>query len=258
MNTKSQFACLTYHALGEHSKKYVVSEGQLHAQLTFLNDEGYVAEGFEQLEARLRLGQGIPRRYAVLTVDDGHESSMRAADLLEKYRCRATFFLTRDRSLMRPGFIRAPDIRELRRRGFSLGTHGTTHRGLTFLSKERCVNEIKESREWLEDVIGEQVRYMAAPGGFINSSVMNLSYEHGYALLGTCNEWMNSPGTMALPCTVNRVNVRRHFSLKSFRHIVEGHLGFYTWRQVRALSLWVPKQLLCRTSAEHEALDPKR
>jgi peptidoglycan/xylan/chitin deacetylase (PgdA/CDA1 family) len=257
MNTKSQFACLTYHAIGERSKKYEVSERQFHAQLAFLNDEGYVVEGFEQLEARLRSSQGIPCPYAVLTVDDGHESSMRAADLLEKYRCRATFFLTRDRSLMRPGFIRAPDIRELRRRGFSLGTHGTTHRALTFLSKERCVNEIKQSREWLEEVIGEQVRYMAAPGGFINSRIIKLTHEQGYVLTGTCNEWMNSLQAMTLPGKVNRVNVRRQFSLKSFRHIVEGHLGFYTWRQVRALSLWVPKQLLRRTSAEHKALDPQ-
>jgi peptidoglycan/xylan/chitin deacetylase (PgdA/CDA1 family) len=241
--TDNKFACLTYHRIGEGTSQYTLSERQLCAQLAFLHSEGYVVEGFEQLEARLRLGQEIPRRYVILTVDDGHESSMWAADLLEKHECRATFFVTRDRCLTRPKFIREPDIRKLRNRGFSLGTHGTTHHGLTFLSTERCRNEIKESREWIEEVIGEQVRYMAAPGGFINSRVMNLAYEQGYALVGTCTEWMNSPETMARPCTVNRVNIRRHFCLRTFRHILEGHVGFYAWRQVRALSLWIPKQL---------------
>jgi peptidoglycan/xylan/chitin deacetylase (PgdA/CDA1 family) len=254
---QNRFACLTYHVIGERSSLYALSESQWRAQLAFLKDEGYVVEGFEQLEARLRLREGMPCRYVILTVDDGHESSMRAADALEQAQFRASFFLTRDRSLKRPGFIRAPDIRELRKRGFSLGTHGTTHAGLTFLSKERCVNEIKQSREWLEDVIGEEVRYMAAPGGFINSRIIKLAYEQGYVLLGTCNEWMNSPQTMTLPCTVNRVNVRRHFSLKTFRRIVKGHLGFYTWRQARALSLWVPKQLLCSSSTERVALNPQ-
>ena len=253
---ENKFACLTYHHIGEGTSQYTVSESQLRAQLAFLHGEGYVVEGFEQLEARLRSGQGVPHRYVILTVDDGFASSMRAADLLEKEGFRASFFLTRDKCLTRPRFVQAPDIRELRKRGFSVGTHGTTHRGLTFLSHENCVKEIKQSREWLEELIGEPVRYMAAPGGFINSRITKLAYEHGYILIGTCNEWMNSPQTMALPCPVDRVNLRRHFSLKTFRRIVEGHRGFYAWRQVRALSLWIPKQLLRPSSTEQVALNP--
>jgi hypothetical protein len=87
---------------------------------------------------------------------------------------------------------------------------------------------------------------MAAPGGFINARVMKSAYECGYALVGTCNEWMNSPATMALPGSVNRVNVRRHSSIETFQHIVEGHPGFYVWRQIRSALLWLPKQVLCR------------
>jgi peptidoglycan/xylan/chitin deacetylase (PgdA/CDA1 family) len=183
-------------------------------------------------------------------VDDGHETSLQAADLLEAHAFRATFFLTRERCLKRLGFIRAPDIRALRARGFSVGTHGTTHCALTFLPREQCVAELAESKRWLEDVIGEEVRYMAVPGGFINARVMRSACECGYTLVGTCNEWMNSPETMVLPCTVNRVNVRRHFSTGAFLRIIQGDLGFYTRRQVRALSLWIPKQLLRPSSAK--------
>jgi hypothetical protein len=32
------------------------------------------------------------------------------------------------------------------------------------------------------------------------------------------------------------------FSLKTFRHIVEGDLGFYLWRQICAVALGVPKR----------------
>jgi len=257
MNTKSQFACLAYHVIGERGNQYEVSAGQLHAQLAFLNEEGYVVEGFEQLEARLRSGRGIPARYVLLSADDGHQSAMGLADALEKYTFRATFFLTRDFSLKRHGFLPLPEIRELRRRGFSLGTHGTTHRALAFLPEDCCIVELKEAREWLEDVLGEQVRYMSSPGGFINRRVAKLTYKQGYVLTGTCNEWVNSPETMALPCTVNCVSVRRHFSLKSFRHIVEGHPGFYTWRQVRALALWIPKQIL-RPPPNEQVANPLR
>lgn len=203
-------------------------------------------DGLEGLELRLRSGQTLPSRYVVLTVDDGHESAMWVADLLGKYAGHASFFLIRDRSASKPGYLREKDIRELRRRGFSVGTHGTTHRKLTFLPKKRCLAELAESKRWLEDVIGEEVRYMAAPGGFVNARVMKLAFECGYTLVGTCNEWMNSPATMALPGSVNRVNVRRHFSIQAFRHIAEGHPGFYIWRQIRATALAVPKRLICR------------
>jgi peptidoglycan/xylan/chitin deacetylase (PgdA/CDA1 family) len=46
------------------------------------------------------------------------------------------------------GFIRGPDIRALRQRGFSLGTHGTTHRALTLMPREQCLAELVESKPW--------------------------------------------------------------------------------------------------------------
>jgi peptidoglycan/xylan/chitin deacetylase (PgdA/CDA1 family) len=254
MLAANKFACLTYHVIGDEASQYTLSERQLRAQLTLLKAEAYLVEGFQELETRLRSGMAVAPRYIVFTIDDGHESSMRVADLLQEHGFKATFFLTRERCLKKPGFVREPDIRALRERGFSLGTHGVTHRGLTFHSEQRCIAELAGSKQWLEDVLGEKVSYLSAPGGFINSRVMNLAYGHGYTLLGTSNEWMNSLETMALPCAVNRVNVRRHFSLKTFRHILEGHLGFYAWRQVRALSLWIPRQLLYPRPTEQSVL----
>ena len=239
-----KFACLTYHVIGEGASQYVLSEKELRAHLALLKAEAYLVESFEQLGARLRSNQGVPTKYVVLTVDDGHESSMLAADLLEAQGAKATFFLTRDRSLKKLGFVREREIRELRKRGFSLGTHGTTHRKLTFMSKQACTDELRGSKQWLEDVIGEEVYYMAAPGGYINARVLQLAAECGYFLTGTCRERMNSLETMVLPSMVNRVNVRQHFSLRTFRHAVEGDPGFYAWRRLRAAALAVPKQLL--------------
>jgi len=241
---KEKFACLTYHVIGDGPGQYFLSEKQLKDQLALLKAEGYVMESFEQLEIRLQSNQGVPGNYVILTVDDGHESSMRAADLFEATGGSATFFLTRDRSLKKLEFIRRPEIQELRKRGFSLGTHGTTHRKLTFMSQQACAEELKESKQWLEDVIGEEVRYLAAPGGFINAQVFRLAVEYGYTLAGTCREWMNSPEVMRLPAEVNRVNVRQHFSLRTLFHALEGHSGFYAWRRLRAAALAVPKQLL--------------
>jgi peptidoglycan/xylan/chitin deacetylase (PgdA/CDA1 family) len=241
---RHQFACLNYHIIGSGASQYTLSEEQLRAHVALLKAEGYVIDDFEGLEAMLHLRRSFPRRYVVLTVDDGHESSMQAADILEAHGGKATFFVTRDRALKERGFIRGQEIRGLRERGFSLGTHGTTHRKLTFMSKQACIEELRGSKQWLEDVIGEEIRYSAAPGGYINWLILQLAAACGYFLTGTCREWMNSPETMVLPGIVNRVNVRQHFSLRLFRQAVEGHPGFYAWRRLRAAALVVPKLLL--------------
>jgi peptidoglycan/xylan/chitin deacetylase (PgdA/CDA1 family) len=243
-NLGRRFACLTYHMIGEGRSQYNLNESKLHAQLSFLEGEGYVVDDFERLESRLRSNQGIPNDYVILTVDDGHESSMLAADVLQAHGCRATFFLTRDRCLRKLHFIRESQIRELRRRGFSVGTHGTTHGKLTFMAEEHCIAELSESKQWLEDVLGEEVRHMAAPGGYINTGILRIAYDSGYKLIGTCSERMNSVETMTLPGTVNRVNIRQHFALRDFCNALQGRVGFYILRQMRAAALALPKRLL--------------
>src|ERR1700676_5579105 len=246
MSTDLKFACLTYHAIGNEFTQYVISENQLRNQLEFLSQEGFLVEGFEQLEFRLRANGIFPEKYVLLTVDDGHKSALRVADLLESCGCNATFFPTRDRALGKPGYLRPQEMRELRRRGFSLGTHGTTHRNLTAMSQQACAAELEGSKKWLEDVTGEEVRYMAAPGGFVSARVLRLAYGFGYRLTGTCRESVNPVSTLNLPGTLKRVNVRQHFSLADFRRIVENDFGFYLRRRIRSSLLWLPKQILCR------------
>ncbi len=239
-----QFATLTYHAIGQGNGSYMVSREQLREQLGRLRGQGYVVEGFEQLEDRLRSRCELPRRYAVITVDDGYESAMCAAESFAERGCLATFFLTRDRCMNRPGFLRPAEIRQIRDAGFSVGTHGTSHHKLTCLPEEECSRELVASKFWLEDVTGEEVRYMAAPGGFINARILRLAQGLGYALVGTCVERMNSPEAVRELGSVNRVNIRSYFSLRDFERIIEGHFGFYLWRRARSTALALPKQLL--------------
>ncbi len=221
----------------------MVSEKQFREHLLFLKAQEYCAEDFCLLESRLESKQVFPSRYVVLTCDDGNQSCMKVAEILGEYGFPATFFLTRDRCLRKPGFVRERQVRELRGMGFSLGTHGATHRKLTFLPWKTCLEELRGSKEWLEDVIGERVSYMAAPGGFVNARIVKQAQECGYSLVGTCSEWLNSTADLHLPTTLNRVNVRRRFSIRTLRHIVEGRPGFYIRRQIRAAALWLPKQL---------------
>ena len=244
MTRRTGFACLTYHMVGNEENQYAVSARQLRDHLAFLKQEAFTMEGFDGLEARLKSGMPLPEPYVVVTLDDGHHSSMQAADLLAEYGSGATFFVTRDRSEFKSGFIRRSEIRELRARGFSLGTHGTTHRKLTFLPESGYRAELAESKNWLEDVLGEPVRYWAAPGGYVNRRVTSCAESQGYVLTGTCREWMNSRTRLNLPAQINRVNIRRSFTVGDIKRTVYGDLAFYSWRQIRSAALYVPKQVV--------------
>lgn len=242
---RSQFACLTYHRIGNEASQYTLSDAMLVAQLNFLGAGHYTVEGFAGLQSRLSFTQELPSRYVVLTVDDGHISSLRLADFLEEHGFNATFFVTRDRSLKRADFMSPPHLRELRERGFSLGTHGTSHRKLTHITEQECRKELAESRSWLEDVLGEPVPFTAVPGGFTNRRVMRLAAEQEYSMIATCRECMNAvPRPLQRLQPINRVNIRNHFSSLDFRSIVEGQPWFYIRRQLRSAALWLPKQLL--------------
>src|SRR5512137_81018 len=114
MSTDSKFSWLTDHTIGNEFSQYVFREDQLKNQMKFLSQEGFVVEGFKQLEFRLRANSIFPGNYVLLTVDDGHESALRVADLLARRRCNAMFFLTRDRAQGTPGYLRPQEICELR------------------------------------------------------------------------------------------------------------------------------------------------
>ncbi len=70
---RSPIAFLIYQVIGNRYSSYAVREGQLRAHLSLLKVDCYVVEGFEQLEARLQSGRGVPGLYVVSTGDDGDE-----------------------------------------------------------------------------------------------------------------------------------------------------------------------------------------
>ena len=242
---RGYFACLTYHIVGgQREDQYTVSGLMFGAQLAYLREEGYVTESLTQLEERLRGQNPFPARYAVLTLDDGHCSSMHAADMLAASGCGATFCVIRDKSEGGGDYVRPAQIRELRSAGFSIASHGVTHRKLSKLTRPECVRELTDSKTWLEDVLGEEVRHFAAPGGYFNSQTTELAFREGYTLFATCIEDMNCTDRLVLPGVLNRVNVRAHFSMDAFRSIVEGRRPFYWKRRARAVALTIPKLCL--------------
>jgi len=71
-------------------------------------------------------------------------------------------------------------IADMRRRGFTIGSHTRTHVSLPIESPERAVAEIEQSKTALEDRLGERVDHFAYPGGHFNAAIVDAVARAGY------------------------------------------------------------------------------
>ena len=119
-----------------------------------------------------------PRPLAIVTFDDGYRDNITiAAPILEDLGISACFFVAtgyigteRRFAWDRDGSADSPvmswqDVRDLRQRGFEIGSHTVSHRRMSELSQEEFEVELAESQRALETQLGESIRLFAYPFG---------------------------------------------------------------------------------------------
>ena len=135
-------------------------------------------------EAVARLTSGpIDKPFVAFTFDDGLETSLRAASILEEFGARACFFVCpsivgereqdqiarfcRDNLHTPPmRFLCWDDLESLRARGHEIGSHTSTHANLAAASEERMRAEIHGSREQLMARLGSADHFAWPYGRF--------------------------------------------------------------------------------------------
>lgn len=151
----------------------------------------------------------------LLTFDDGGSSAVRTADLLDARGWRGHFLITVEPIGTR-GFVTIADIRDLRRRGHTIGSHSFSHPD----PMSGCPGEVLR-REWgqsvriLEDILGESVDVASVPGGaysrevarsaasagiralFTSEPVTKCWEVEGCLVLGRFNLWRGTPPRVA-------------------------------------------------------------
>jgi peptidoglycan/xylan/chitin deacetylase (PgdA/CDA1 family) len=121
---------------------------------------------------------------ARISFDDGNASDEQIGlpALLER-GLSAQFFLLAGR-LDKPGSLGADGVRELVRRGMSVGTHGMSHRSWRAMDPATRETELVEARRRLEELVGADVTDAACPRGSYDrrllSSLRRLGYRRVY------------------------------------------------------------------------------
>ena len=102
----------------------------------------------------------------------------RLLDLYEKYGVRATFFYTGHIAKLYPDVVRMAH-----ERGHEVGSHGLTHevnQAFDVLPAEEQLSHLRQSKQILEDIIGEEVVAFRAPAARVDKKFPAILREAGF------------------------------------------------------------------------------
>ena len=127
--------------------------------------------------------------YLTISVDDGHPTDRKTAELLHNLALRATFYIpARNPERM----IMSPDEIRVIAKDFELGSHTLNHKPLKTLSYREASSEIHDGKKWLEDLIGNEVVSFCYPNGKFHSGTIKLVEQAGFLGARTCMLNLNS------------------------------------------------------------------
>ena len=201
----------------------------------------------------------VARPTVAITFDDGFAELIDVAlPVLEEHRLAATVFvvsghvggtsawLQREREHTRP-LLDWDGIRALAAAGVEIGGHGHRHLALDLLPDDEAADEIRRSREEIENGLGSTVESFAYPYGFHTMTTKRLVADAGFG--GACGVRHAFSGPAQDALAIARIVVEPDLPMDRFRAWVLGLGGLRNdwsgervqtrlWRAARRLRAW--------------------
>lgn len=130
-------------------------------------------------------------KHLALTFDDGiSDFTDDLLDILKHNNVPATFFIL-GQSLVSNNFYKRTLIRMVRE-GHVVASHSFNHPDLTNLSKDQISEQMRQTDEIIQSIIGIRPRFMRPPYGYVNQKVVNVLRSSGYVIINwnhDTNDW---------------------------------------------------------------------
>ncbi|MVZ91666.1 polysaccharide deacetylase family protein [Microbacter sp. ANSKLAB05] len=186
---------LLYHSVTDSPtpgfEKFTVHPHQFESHLDCLLEDDRLVMSLGEIAAHMRSGTPLPEGAMAVTFDDGLADFARHAWPRLRVRAMPTTLypvagLIGDRSSWLPGeagrmrMLTADELSELADDGVEIGAHSMTHPQLDLVPLARARQEIVESKDVLEQMLGRPVTTFAYPHGHHTRAVKELVAEAGY------------------------------------------------------------------------------
>jgi peptidoglycan/xylan/chitin deacetylase (PgdA/CDA1 family) len=108
--------------------------------------------------------------------DDGQQFDEKLSSLLLDYGINGTFYIAKnwEGRLVDTDLIRKLD------KNFEIGAHTISHPTLTSIDLGCAFNEIKNSKEWLEELVNHEIEMFSYPKGKYNNEIVKLVEQAGF------------------------------------------------------------------------------
>jgi peptidoglycan/xylan/chitin deacetylase (PgdA/CDA1 family) len=174
-------AVLAYHHFGVPAAgDYDVPLNKFEMHLKWLKHNDYESVLPQQLVDAIHGRDSLPAHPVMITFDDDNsEQYTDAAPLLEKYGYRGAFFVDTV-TIGKRYFMTADQLKDLERRGHTIGTHTWDHRNLAILTMDEVQDQLNRSESDLEEVLGHKPLFMSYPFGAYNAEIVAELEARGY------------------------------------------------------------------------------
>jgi len=189
---------LIYHSISEKAsrryQRYVIDPARFREQMEAIAAGGFRTLTVAELVSMLADPTApLPEHCLLITFDDGFEEVHRIAlPILAGLGLRATAFLVTGNIGGTSHWLESdgeggrqlmawPQICELGRAGFEIGSHSHSHPQLDTLTIRGAEEELRRSREVLEDGLGLRVTSFAYPYGYHSPRIKDLVRASGYS-----------------------------------------------------------------------------
>ena len=214
------FPILEYHMITENpppdSEVYNVPPEEFAAQLDYLQQKGYTTITLQEF-MRAKHGKiTLPENPIVLTFDDGYENIYtEMLPILEAHKMKAVVYVITNQ-LGKPGYLTLEQVKDMQRRGIEIGSHTADHLALVNLNGDFLLNQVRNSKIFLEWSGLETIFAFSYPNGAYNSELIKLLEREGYLTAVTGDVGLNTLETN--PYALKRVHIRQpHFGIAEFK-----------------------------------------
>lgn len=216
-NENKDIPILLYHGILDDTwgvQTLFVKPSEFDKQIKYLNDNNYTPLFISELDYIYAFDKPV-----IITFDDAYKDVYtNALPILKKYNFKANVYVITG-SIGADVYMDEEMIKDADKSGLiEIGSHTVNHYKLGEIDLTTAEEEIKKSKEVLENILGKEITSIAYPSGSFNQGIIDIAkkyYDYGLSTIYG-KEKANKLNTYKL----KRFYVYREYSLDEFKNLL--------------------------------------